>query len=33
MTLGYAAEAPPAKPRLPLAELRFDEAAGAASDG
>jgi nitroreductase len=33
MTLGYAAEEPAAKPRLPLAELRFDEEVEPGRDG
>ena len=33
MTLGYAAEEPKAKPRLPLAELRFDEEVPPRRDG
>jgi nitroreductase len=33
MTLGYAAEEPAAKPRLPGAELRFDEEVPPARDG
>jgi nitroreductase len=33
MTLGYAAEEPRPKPRLPLAEIRFDEEVGPGQDG
>jgi nitroreductase len=33
MTLGYPAEEPAAKPRLPLTELRFDEEVPPARDG
>ena len=33
MTLGYPAEEPAAKPRLPLAELRFDEEVPPARNG